>query len=78
MLVHQRHDIRLLEPHLAVRIHRQVVSKRACEQNAVYAAGRSACNRVDEDAQLQRLADRLDQFEVDFLGIRLAFIMVEI
>ena len=78
MLVHQRHDVRLFEPHLPVRIHGQVVGEGAREEHAIDPSGRRARDRVHEDAQFERLADRLDQFEIDFFRIGLAVGMVEI
>ena len=75
-LVHQRHDVGLFEPHLAVRVHRQVVRQRAGQQHTVDAAGRRTGDRVDEYPQLDGLADRLNEFEIELFGIGFARIAV--
>ncbi len=70
--VHQRHNVRLFEPHLAMCVHRQVVRKRARQQHTVDAAGRSAGDRVNEYPQLDGFADRLNELEIKFFGIGFA------
>ncbi len=73
-LVHQRHDVGLFEPHLAVPVHRQVVRLRS-QRNAAR-RGRRTGDRVDEYPQLDGLADRLNEFEIELFGIGFARIAV--
>jgi hypothetical protein len=65
----QDRDIRVLEPQVAQRTHRQIVAERTRQHGAVDAAGRRACDDIDDHAQLDAAADVAQQLEIDVLGV---------
>src|SRR5690606_11794394 len=74
LLGEQLADVAGLDPHLAQVRHRQIVRQRPREHDAVDSACRRARADVDDDAALEAPADRLEQIEVDRLGIELGIV----
>src|SRR5262249_60621606 len=70
----QPQNVCLFEPHIAQMIDREVMRKRACENNAAYAACGRARHAVDYDAQVKLVANTFEKCEIGLLGVSLATI----
>ncbi len=65
-------DIGEIEPEFAVAIEAEIESERPRQHDRIDAARRRPGDDIDDDAQRDRLADRLQKREIDVLGVPLA------
>src|ERR1700687_1269808 len=68
----------MVQPEIAQRAHRQVMTERTRQHGAVDAAGRGAGDDIDDDAQLERLADIPKQLKIDFVRVVLGIVAVKL
>lgn len=65
----QAGDIGFLKPEVAQGLDVEIMSQRPRQDHAIDAAGRCTGNNVDDDAQIQFLADEPEHIEIDRLGV---------